>query len=322
MVDEDNNGQQDFGKPKNPDELREGIRKRSKKLDTEYLAQGMDLYIVKHCQHYLKWGYETFKAYVEAETGDSVKQAERYRKVWVTLVKELGVSQEDLVDIGFSKASLLCKSGVATKATIKSWIEKARKTPYRELDASTSRTHQAFKESMGRGTKKGKGGEGTGVSTTSKGEEESPTGEGGPNIMTFSLFPDQKDVVEEALNKAELIADSSKRGHLLTCIATDFLTGMVGTDKKENKRLKFHLRNLQQAFGVEIMALPKTDEAAEAISQFMKSRPDLFEPSLSEEEDDEDDEEDEYEEDEYEEDEYEEDEYEEEEYEEDEEEEL
>ena len=95
MEDDDLPDQENFLTPKKPDELREEIRERAKRLEREYLAQGKALYIVFHCEHHLKWGYDSFKEYVETETGDSVKQAERLRKVWVTLVKEFGVSQED-----------------------------------------------------------------------------------------------------------------------------------------------------------------------------------------------------------------------------------
>jgi hypothetical protein len=280
MEDDDLPDQENFLTPKKPDELREEIRERAKRLEREYLAQGKALYIVFHCEHHLKWGYDSFKEYVETETGDSVKQAERLRKVWVTLVKEFGVSQEDLIDIGFSKATLLCKHGVATRSSIRSWISRARKMSYRDLDGVTSKAHKAFVDGKKKKT--------TATTTTSSMDVTVPADvsveeEGDAQMLTFSLYEEQREVVEEALNKAELIAESSKRGHLLTCIATDFLASMVGNDPKENNRLRFHLKNLQNAFEVEIMALPRTDEAAQAIKQFIDSRPDLFDPTWDDE---------------------------------------
>ena len=270
---------------KTPDEIRDDIAKRSAKIDQEYLFLGKDLYVAKHCEHYLKWGYSTWREYVESEANLSIKRDERLRKVWKTLVKGMGVTAKDLHDIGFSKASLICKDGLLTRKNLKDWLEKARSSSFRELEKAVKTKGKRVKvktveetdaDGAPTGAKKK-----VRVVTTEDGDEEEF------ESLSFSVTDDQREVIDEALTKAELLAESTRRGHLLHLICTDFLAGNLGEDPKERARLRFHLRNLEDAFGTKIMALPQGEEATEAIMEFVASRPDLFDLTGEVDDDDE-----------------------------------
>lgn len=263
-----------FFRKKTAEQIRTDIANRSAKIDQEYLHLGKDLYVAKHMEHYLKWGFSTWREYVESEPGISIKRDERLRKVWKTLVKGFGVSAKQLHGIGFSKASLLSKDGLLTKENLSEWLAKARKLSFRELGKATKGTGKK-KVRVEERDETDDEGKPTGktlvrvVIDDEGGEEEFET-------ISFTLPPEQRDVVEEAVSKAELLAGSAKRGHLLHLICTDFLAGNLGSDPKESARLKFHLANLEEAFGVKVMALPVGDEATDAITEFVNSRPDLF----------------------------------------------
>lgn len=258
------------------DEVREDIKSRSRSIDQEYLRLGKDLYVAKHCEFYLKWGFATWREFVETEANMSIKRDERLRKVWKTLVKGLGVTPSDLHDIGFSKASLLCKDGLLTRQNLKDWLKKARESSFRDLEKATK----------GKSRKVTTREETTTTRDEETGEEKTETREvrtvetddGNVDFdsLKFSVTSEQREVIDEALAKAERMAESDKKGHLLHLICTDFLAGALGEDPEEKSRLRFHLANLEKAFGVNIMALPETDEAAQAIKEFVDSRPDLF----------------------------------------------
>jgi hypothetical protein len=274
-------------KKKTADEIRDDIRNRAEHIDQEYLHLGKDLYVAKHCEHYLKWGFSTWRDYIGSEPGLSIKRDERLRKVWKTLVKGLGLTPKDLHSIGFSKASLLSRDGLLARDNYHEWLSKARKLSFRDLEAVVKKHGKPLTFHTEERDETDEEGKKTGkkvkvkVATTDDGTDF--------ELTSFSLSEEQRDLVEEAIGKAELLAESAKRGHLLTLICTDFLAGNLGSDPKERTRLKFHLRNLEEAFGVKVMALPEGDEATTAISEFVNSRPDLFAPAWDgpEEDDDE-----------------------------------
>lgn len=259
---------------KTAEDIRKDIKERAERIDQEYLHLGKDLYVAKHCEHYLKWGFTTWRGYIGSEPGLSIKKDERLRKVWKTLVKGLGLTPKDLHSIGFSKASLLCLDGFLTRGNMNEWLEKGRTSSFRDLKAQVQKSRKPLETRIEERDEEDDEGKPTGkkikvkVVTVASGDDF--------ESVSFSLADDQREVVEEALGKAELIAESSKRGHLLSLICTDFLAGNLGTDPKERVRLKFHLRNLEEAFGVKVMALPQGDEATKAIGEFVASRPDLF----------------------------------------------
>jgi len=272
---------------KSADEVRADIRKRSSLIDREYLDLGKDLYVAKYCEHYIKWGYATWRDYIGSEPGLSVKRDERLRKVWKTLVKSLGAKPDDLHKIGFSKASLLCRDGLLTRENLEDWLADARNMSFRELEKAVKAKGKK-KVTTKEVDEVDDEGKATGKKKTVRVVTGEDGGESEFESITFSLTEDQKDVVSEALSKAELLADSNKRGYLLHLICTDFLAGNLGEDPKERRRLRFHLSNLEEAFGVRVMALPEGDEATKAITAFVESRPDLFDAPWDDPEVDED----------------------------------
>jgi hypothetical protein len=273
-------------KKKTAEEIRDDIRNRAEHIDQEYLHLGKDLYVAKHCEHYLKWGFTTWRDYIGSEPGLSVKKDERLRKVWKSLVKGLGLTPKDLLSVGFSKASLLSRDGLLSRENYRDWLDKARKTSSRDLEKAVKAALSPITSTTVERDEIDE----EGVPTGKKVKVKVVTTDDGTDfeLASFSLSEEQRDIVEEAIGKAELLAESSKRGHLLSLICTDFLAGNLGSDPKERTRLKFHLRNLEEAFGVKVMALPEGDEATTAISDFVSSRPDLFESAWDGPEEDED----------------------------------
>ena len=295
---------------RNPDpsitssDLRVRIKDSVEALQNSYLRLGCGLYMVKHRESYVEWGFSTFKDYVETEVGISIRQAERLRQVWTRLVKDIGVRSEEVSEVGFSNALLIMP--VINRLNKDRWLGDAKSLSYRELKDAVQKERGVVYEDQDSDTASyaspavvvseeplTDGDEPvadtvdtvTGVSVKKEGNsfdeavcsgvEKVTTVEEQASLVSFSLFPGQSLVVEEALAKAERVAGSVKRGHLLSLIATDFLSGFVGQDKSETKRLSFHIANLERAMGVKLLAI-RNQEASEELEKFLESRPELF----------------------------------------------
>lgn len=80
-----------------------------------------------------------------------------------------------------------------------------------------------------------------------------------PDALTqrqFTLYPDQADIVQQALERSAEISESQKPSHNLTLICTEFLATNDFTTASRKQQLKF-LANLEKSMGVKLIVLDK-----------------------------------------------------------------
>lgn len=192
------------------------LRDLKTNIDRAYLEMGKQLYMVIKAKLYEAWGFATFGEYVYADLGYRERKARYLVSIWQKLVVELGISEERISQIEWSKAKEIV--GVVNEENVEDWLAKAENQTALELMEEVRRVR---------------------------------TGEPEAKItrMTFTLLDDQADIVKEALTVVGELAGSDKPGHLLTCICADFLSGNRGKDT----RLAQVIRAIQATYEVNLV---------------------------------------------------------------------
>lgn len=167
------------------------------------------------------WGYENYKVWAEHELGLHPRKTERLKAIWehfnVTLAGEITPHmQRKIVALGWTKVRELIR--VIDKNNAEQWVEMAENLNHVELCAAI---RQALKDQA-------KAEQAGAVGDLDEGDEDWQGVEPPEDIdrfkqLKFKLTPEQKANVEMALQRAKQLAESTKKGHCLDMICTDFL---------------------------------------------------------------------------------------------------
>lgn len=281
----------------------EDIRKSAKSLagnlDEGYMEMARILYQVydtpvdgvpNNPPVYTKWGYASWKDYVQEELGIHYKKAQRLRRIWynleVALRDKLDVDlKKRIVALGMSKTRELV--GVLTPKNAEKWVEKAEELSYPKLcvairkfneekekrqEAVAAQPPEELKAASeaGFGPESGEGGGGGGSSDGlplavdsvigAPLDDETPV----PNItadsyrqMQFQLPIEQHVIVKQALELAEKLTTgehTSTKSTLLHLICLDFLAS--NGDGKSTKQQKLRkLTQIAEAFGLKLIVV-------------------------------------------------------------------
>jgi len=204
------------------------------------------------------WGYENYKQWGEEELGLHPRKVERLKAIWhhlhVTLEGKLDRRiRNKVIDLGWTKVRELIRVIDANNA--EQWVEVAENLNYNELC-------EVIRRALEDQEKKDQA---AAVGTADDDDEEEFRGHDPPPDMDrfkqvgFMLTPEQKANVELALERAEQLANSSKPGHLLDLICTDFLATNDFRKKDDPLRhLKF-LAKFEPLMGKRLVVIDATN---------------------------------------------------------------
>lgn len=199
---------------------------------------------------YAHWGYPSWEVYVSTEVGMTVRTAHylvsMYGYFQIDLLEDVdglkatderrikAVARRDEIveqikELGWTKGK--CLVGVLNRDNADEWLKKAREMSSTELEGEAKR---AIQEAAGL-------------------TEEVEVKKG----VSFRMTEGQLEPVENALEMAGGLLDSSNRGHQLSMICQDFVaTNMAQKDKGSN-RMGSYLNKVGAVFGVRIIAVDK-----------------------------------------------------------------
>lgn len=241
---------------------------------------------------YKSWGFKSFAEYAEVELSMHRRKAEMLRAIWYRVAIELDGMPEELrerlIALGWTKVRELVR--VLTLRNAAEWIEKAEDASQPELVEAIQKHVEAKKkkaaekqkamldglsepaspEDFGTGEggasalleAKGNGGSSiepsslpSGPKATPDDDEELPVPPVEPlKLKQFGLYPDQAEVVESALERAQQLAESKKPSYLLTLICTDFLATNDFTTGDIQDRQTF-IHKYEKMLGVKLIAV-------------------------------------------------------------------
>lgn len=229
-------------------QFRESIKDRISAIERNYLALGRDLFLVHDQSLYTEWGYPTFASYLEQEVGIQRRKGERLRQIWKTFVKAFGIDKERFLKIRYS--NLLQILSIVNRENVEEWIDLAEVLHYKQLQDRVDAYKAALKIS-----------ESTGATPTPA-TPVVPAAK--TKRRTFHLFPEQEEVVDEALSSMERRTGSSKPGYLLTSICTEYLatTTKIGT---EEAVCEWMLKQMEARFGGKFVRFASEDDMKTAL---------------------------------------------------------
>lgn len=252
-----------------PDALRTRVIALKRRSDEVNMQLARDLWVIYHRGHYKDWNYESFDDYVTAEVGISTDRAHRLRRLWTKLVIDVGVAPDDLRGVGYSAALLIAR--VAKRGSAQQWIEDARNLKTPALQAKIERSlpkpdirplpdSEAIPATLPRSP-----------------TVEAPATPPPPPLVkrVYYLHAEQAKVLDEAIAESERFGGSNKDGHNLSQIALHFLATRAMDGNTPQVWLPFFLRHLERGYGGKIFQV-KSAEGLPALTEFLKSRPDLF----------------------------------------------
>jgi hypothetical protein len=169
----------------------------------------------------VSWGYSGFADWATKELSLHRRKAERLRRIWweleVRLAGQLSTAiKQRIVELGWSKVREIVR--VLSGENAEQWVEMAENLTHPELCA-------AIRQALIDQEKKDQ--------AEAVGSEDEDDEEGGyPNPpedidrfkwKNFHLTPEQRENVRMAIERAKEMASSTKEGHCLDLICTDFL---------------------------------------------------------------------------------------------------
>lgn len=293
-----------FATADSPQETLDRVRMCKAIVDQNYLQMGCDLWRIKTKRWYIndKLGIETWRDYLDSINEDP-KRAQRLIRVWSCLVQKAGIPMTKLLDIGYSKASLLAtlvsgKAGnLLSSANADHWTDLARNSGYSYLEAKvkeekdyalgittdvtvTNSAEETSENESEESSEVEEGEDPTAAPESKKKPEvvvESP-----PEKMTFVLFRDQARDIEEALIHIGGEAKSEKPGHLLHTMALFYMAQNMGEKSVGEGRPKYLLNVFEKTFGGRVLWVKDSKQA----QKMAEKHPDLFEDDDEDDHDD------------------------------------
>ncbi len=232
--------------------IRKEARGLAGQLDEGYMELARLLYLIydtpvdgdsQKAAIFTKWGYGTFGEYCEEELNIHRKKAQRLRKIWWNLEVRLRGRidpelKQRIISLGFSKVRELV--GVLTARNVEKWVDRAEKLSYPKL----VRALQKYREDRDRRVAEREVKDAFNASSPSRAsrasseeeEEEEEEEDGGEEVpvpdydeeaktsqMYFQVYPEQRLIIQEALDRAKQLSNSDIKSNNLHLICLDFL---------------------------------------------------------------------------------------------------
>jgi len=213
-------------------ELRRSILAKRAKADENYWDLGVDLAEAYNHDCYRAWGFDSWKEYVEQEVDIHIRKAQYLVKLQEWFETMTPAIQKWMRELGWTKARMLMH--VVTQENATEWKNRIEGKTVAEIEEMLK-------------SDKGEEGSGEGSDSSSAAETTSK--------LSFSLFPGQRETVEDALRKAGELAESDKQGNLLTLICTEYLATNTNNQSTED-----YLNHVQKSTGLKIVAVRESDD--------------------------------------------------------------
>jgi len=194
-----------------------------------------------------KTPFGSFDEYIENECPFKRRTAYYLIAIYEKFVVELGLTPDVLRSIEWSKAKEIL--AIVNKSNVSDMLTMISKMTVRQVI-------EMVQDMRGDGSTKSISAISTGTAVREVPTPEEPGTEEPTHTMKVHLFKAQLENIEAALKVAEFESGSSKIGHLLDVLATDYLASRVGdTDDRLDAlcgRLDQHIQRFERVFKVKL----------------------------------------------------------------------
>lgn len=224
-------GKNILAEPKRVKWVRDRIKSIKEVVDAAYLEFTELLYEAAQGQYFKEWGHERFEDYVRDELGWQERKGWYFVAIQKKLVLDAKVTKEDLGEVGWNKAGQLASlppEEMKDPAKQKEWVEKAKKSNYRELKADVAK---AKNKALG----------------------EKRFIEQVYETITFGFAPEQMKTVKLALDLAKKVSGEQKKvSFLMEMICLSFAAERC---EEMDVKLERILQSAERVYEIELVAV-------------------------------------------------------------------
>lgn len=210
------------------EEVRKSIELAQNKIEKGYAEMAQLLHETWENGYFVRWGYENFKDYCEAELGWKYRRA-MYFVAIAEVVKKMEIPWEDVEGIGWTKMRTLLPI-LEEQGEVGDWLEIAQNYSVKALQEM--------------------------VGDAKLGSDIGRIGDPDIATLTFRLTQDQFDIINEALGKAKKVIDNESNSLALEQMAYDYF--MAGDELPEQMPLSGVLDWIERSYGVTVEATGPT----------------------------------------------------------------
>jgi len=171
--------------------------------DENYFRLGGVLSVISANKYYEAEGYPNFKEFVEARYGLQYRKAMYWVQIYDKLI-ESGVHWDVVKDVGWTKLKDL--AAVLTPENAEEWVKKAIGSTVLQLQEAIAKAKLGTLANSG-------------ITPVEDGDKSKVT------TITYKVHADQKTVIEEAVEKAKIEANTDFGGVALEAICMNYLSG-------------------------------------------------------------------------------------------------
>jgi hypothetical protein len=216
------------------EELRRRILAMRDKSESDAWELGILLEEAYTNDLYRTWGFDSWTEYVEQELDIHRRKAQylvKLQKWFATMTPGI---QKWVRELGWTKARMIM--GVVDRSNATEWRHRVEGKTVEQIKAMVSASRDG-----GSGMEVDEGGSSEPVEKARR--------------RSFSLFPDQDEIVTKALEKAAEVAESDKEGHLLAQICMDFLANATDMFSRDDL-----LGSIERNLGLRILAMVPNED--------------------------------------------------------------
>lgn len=229
---------------KEAENLREKILELRDRVNSVYFELGCYLETVVKAKvngkpAYALWGYSTLDDYCERELGFRSRKARHLVSIYNKTI-DGPIPREATKHIEWSKMALiapLVDKGIIDQDNAEQWVEEIEGKNFEEVRAMAKLAVSASSQKASE-------------------ESDEPVVPEEVFVLRVPLYKDQWENVQVALKKAEVIAGSDKKPHLLDCIALAFNSEGFTSN---TDALDEVCRRAERVFGVRILAIDEDE---------------------------------------------------------------
>lgn len=204
--------------------VRDTIMKFKNRIEKDFMKIAGLLYRVRKYGLHTDWGYDRFEDYTEGELGFKRRKALYFINIWKELKVRMSVDSDKLNKLGWTKTKEIVQ--LDNKNDKRQLIKQALAD-----DMTVKEVQKEVKE------------------IESEDDEEVKQAEN----LSFKVYEEQKELINEAIKKSSDESNSDKRGHLLELICMHYLASSFG-----DQQLQFLLDRIENIF--EDVSIRATDK--------------------------------------------------------------
>jgi len=210
-------------------EVRKQILDAAIIIDESYQSLAKLLHETYDNGYYLRWGFENFKEYCEAEVGVQYRKA-RYLVGIAEVIRDLSIAWEDVEGVGWTKMRALIPI-LKEEGIVGDWLEIAKEYSVKDLEKLVKDQKAGFD---------------IGAS-------------GGDRIvtLTFRMTPEQSEIVTDALDTAKKVSETTDPVLALEQMAFDYV--MQQGDGPSKTPLELLIKFAEAHYGVELTVVDREE---------------------------------------------------------------